>query len=307
MNKVPKEVWIGLFATMALLLLFIGINFLKGDDLFTGRNTYYSILDDVKGLKSSAPVLFKGLKAGTVTDIELLPEKGLVLVTVEVSKKIKLTQGTSLRLVSTDLFDTKALQIDPGPSQAREHKDSDTLPALIAPSLIENLVGDLTPLKDKVETSLTNVNRILEALQTEQIRQSVENLNQGSRELGLMIQESRGPVHQTLQDLSSISTEFRKDQPLLRKSLQNLQQFSDTLAALKLKQTVLQAEAALQSTALLMDQVRNNQGSLGRLMKDSSLYYNLQQSAGSLDALLKDLRQNPGRYVQFSVFGKKSK
>jgi phospholipid/cholesterol/gamma-HCH transport system substrate-binding protein len=286
MNKVPKEVWIGLFATMALLLLFIGINFLKGDDLFTGRNTYYSILDDVKGLKSSAPVLFKGLKAGTVTDIELLPEKGLVLVTVEVSKKIKLTQGTSLRLVSTDLFDTKALQIDPGPSQAREHKDSDTLPALIAPSLIENLVGDLTPLKDKVETSLTNVNRILEALQTEQIRQSVENLNQGSRELGLMIQESRGPVRQTLQDL---------------------QQFSDTLAALKLKQTVLQAEAALQSTALLMDQVRNNQGSLGRLMKDSSLYYNLQQSAGSLDALLKDLRQNPGRYVQFSVFGKKSK
>ncbi|MFM7497214.1 MAG: MlaD family protein, partial [Bacteroidota bacterium] len=87
MNKIPKEVWIGLFATMALLLLFVGINFLKGDDLFTGRNTYYSLLDDVKGLKVSAPVLFKGLKAGTVTDIELNPEEGLVLVTVEVSKK----------------------------------------------------------------------------------------------------------------------------------------------------------------------------------------------------------------------------
>ena len=307
MNKIPKEVWIGLFATMALLLLFVGINFLKGDDLFTGRNTYYSVLDDVKGLKVSAPVLFKGLKAGTVTDIELNPEEGLVLVTVEVSKKIKLTRGASFRLVSTDLFDTKALQIDPGPSSAALYRDSDTLPALIAPSLIENLVGDLTPLKDKVETSLTNVNRILEALQSEQIRQSVENLNRGSRDLSLLIQESRGPVQQTLADLSSLSSEFRKDQPLLRKSLQNLEQFSDSLAELRLKQTVLQAESALQSTALLMDQVRNNQGTLGRLMRDSTLYHNLQQSAGSLDALLSDLKKNPGRYVQFSVFGKKTK
>ncbi|MFZ9679895.1 MAG: MlaD family protein [Bacteroidia bacterium] len=306
MKKIPKEVWIGLFATMALLLLFIGINFLKGDDLFTGRNTYYSVLNDVKGLKTSAPVLFKGLKAGTVTDIELNPEEGFVLVTVEVSKKIKLTRGTTFRLVSTDLFDTKALQIDPGPSGSPLYRDSDTLPALIAPSLIENLVGDLTPLKDKVEVSLTNVNRILEALQSEQIRQSVENLNRGTRDLSLLIQESRGPVQQTLADLSSITGEFRKDQPILRKSLKNLEQFSDSLADLRLKQTVLQAEAALQSTAMLMDQIRNNQGTLGRLMRDSSLYLNLQQSAGSLDALLSDLKKNPGRYVQFSVFGKKS-
>lgn len=306
MKKIPKEVWIGLFATMALLLLFIGINFLKGDDLFTGRNTYYSVLNDVKGLKTSAPVLFKGLKAGTVTDIELNPEEGFVLVTVEVSKKIKLTRGTTFRLVSTDLFDTKALQIDPGPSGSPLYRDSDTLPALIAPSLIENLVGDLTPLKDKVEVSLTNVNRILEALQSEQIRQSVENLNRGTRDLSLLIQESRGPVQQTLADLSSITGEFRKDQPILRKSLKNLEQFSDSLADLRLKQTVLQAEAALQSTAMLMDEIRNNQGTLGRLMRDSSLYLNLQQSAGSLDALLSDLKKNPGRYVQFSVFGKKS-
>ncbi|MFZ9968506.1 MAG: MlaD family protein [Bacteroidia bacterium] len=306
MKKIPKEVWIGLFATMALLLLFIGINFLKGDDLFTGRNTYYSVLNDVKGLKTSAPVLFKGLKAGTVTDIELNPEEGFVLVTVEVSKKIKLTRGTTFRLVSTDLFDTKALQIDPGPSGSPLYRDSDTLPALIAPSLIENLVGDLTPLKDKVEVSLTNVNRILEALQSEQIRQSVENLNRGTRDLSLLIQESRGPFQQTLADLSSITGEFRKDQPILRKSLKNLEQFSDSLADLRLKQTVLQAEAALQSTAMLMDQIRNNQGTLGRLMRDSSLYLNLQQSAGSLDALLSDLKKNPGRYVQFSVFGKKS-
>lgn len=306
MKKIPKEVWIGLFATMALLLLFIGINFLKGDDLFTGRNTYYSVLNDVKGLKTSAPVLFKGLKAGTVTDIELNPEEGLVLVTVEVSKKIKLTRGTTFRLVSTDLFDTKALQIDPGPSSSPLYRDSDTLPALIAPSLIENLVGDLTPLKDKVEVSLTNVNRILEALQSEQIRQSVENLNRGTQDLSLLIQESRGPVQQTLADLSSITGEFRKDQPILRKSLKNLEQFSDSLADLRLKQTVLQAEAALQSTAMLMDQIRNNQGTLGRLMRDSSLYLNLQQSAGSLDALLSDLKKNPGRYVQFSVFGKKA-
>ena len=165
MRKIPKEVWIGLFATMALTLLFIGINFLKGDDIFTGRNTYYSLLNDVKGLKAAAPVLYKGIKTGTVTEIELLPERNAVLVTVEVSKRVSLPLGTRLRLVSTDLFDTKALQIEIGQDVNHTYRHRDTLPAEIAPSLIENLVGDLTPLKDKVEISLSNLNRILEAVE----------------------------------------------------------------------------------------------------------------------------------------------
>jgi len=307
MHKIPKEVWIGLFATMALTLLFIGINFLKGDDIFTGRNTYYSLLDDVKGLKAAAPVLYKGIKTGTVTEVELLPERNAVLVTVEVSKRVSLPLGTRLRLVSTDLFDTKALQIEIGQDADRTYRHRDTLPAEIAPSLIENLVGDLTPLKDKVEISLSNLNRILEAVEEAKIRHSLAQLDEGSSNLNELIRDSRAPIQKTLSELSRLSEDLRQDQPLLKASIQNFKSFSDSLTHLQLKQTVNQAELALSSTRQLMERIQSDQGTLGKLMKDSSLYYNLQQSTQSLNLLLTDLRQNPGRYVQVSVFGRKDK
>jgi len=307
MRKIPKEVWIGLFATMALTLMFIGINFLKGDDIFTGRNTYYSLLDDVKGLKAAAPVLYKGIKTGTVTEVELLPERNAVLVTVEVSKRVSLPMGTRLRLVSTDLFDTKALQIEIGQEAGRNYRHRDTLPAEIAPSLIENLVGDLTPLKDKVEISLSNLNRILEAVEEAKIRHSLAQLDEGSSNLNELIRDSRGPIQKTLSELSRLSEDLRQDQPLLKASIQNFKSFSDSLTHLQLKQTVNQAELALSSTRQLMERIQSDQGTLGKLMKDSSLYYNLQQSTQSLNLLLTDLRQNPGRYVQVSVFGRKDK
>ena len=307
MRKIPKEVWIGLFATMALTLLFIGINFLKGDDIFTGRNTYYSLLDDVKGLKAAAPVLYKGIKTGTVTEVELLPERNAVLVTVEVSKRVSLPLGTRLRLVSTDLFDTKALQIEIGQDADRTYRHRDTLPAEIAPSLIENLVGDLTPLKDKVEISLSNLNRILEAVEEAKIRHSLAQLDEGSSNLNELLRDSRGPIQKTLSELSRLSEDLRQDQPLLKASIQNFKSFSDSLSHLQLKQTVNQAELALSSTRQLMERIQSDQGTLGKLMKDSSLYYNLQQSTLSLNLLLTDLRQNPGRYVQVSVFGRKDK
>jgi phospholipid/cholesterol/gamma-HCH transport system substrate-binding protein len=307
MRKIPKEVWIGLFATMALTLLFIGINFLKGDDIFTGRNTYYSLMDDVKGLKAAAPVLYKGIKTGTVTEVELLPERNAVLVTVEVSKRVSLPLGTRFRLVSTDLFDTKALQIEIGQDADRTYLHRDTLPAEIAPSLIENLVGDLTPLKDKVEISLSNLNRILEAVEEAKIRHSLAQLDEGSSNLNELIRDSRAPIQKTLSELSRLSEDLRQDQPLLKASIQNFKSFSDSLTHLQLKQTVNQAELALSSTRQLMERIQSDQGTLGKLMKDSSLYYNLQQSTQSLNLLLTDLRQNPGRYVQVSVFGRKDK
>lgn len=307
MRKIPKEVWIGLFATMALTLLFIGINFLKGDDIFTGRNTYYSLLDDVKGLKAAAPILYKGIKTGTVTEVELLPERNAVLVTVEVSKRVSLPLGTRFRLVSTDLFDTKALQIEIGQDADRTYRHRDTLPAEIAPSLIENLVGDLTPLKDKVEISLSNLNRILEAVEEAKIRHSLAQLDEGSSNLNELIRDSRAPIQKTLSELSRLSEDLRQDQPLLKASIQNFKSFSDSLTHLQLKQTVNQAELALSSTRQLMERIQSDQGTLGKLMKDSSLYYNLQQSTQSLNLLLTDLRQNPGRYVQVSVFGRKDK
>lgn len=307
MRKIPKEVWIGLFATMALTLMFIGINFLKGDDIFTGRNTYYSLMDDVKGLKAAAPVLYKGIKTGTVTEVELLPERNAVLVTVEVSKRVSLPLGTRFRLVSTDLFDTKALQIEIGQDADRTYLHRDTLPAEIAPSLIENLVGDLTPLKDKVEISLSNLNRILEAVEEAKIRHSLAQLDEGSSNLNELIRDSRAPIQKTLSELSRLSEDLRQDQPLLKASIQNFKSFSDSLTHLQLKQTVNQAELALSSTRQLMERIQSDQGTLGKLMKDSSLYYNLQQSTQSLNLLLTDLRQNPGRYVQVSVFGRKDK
>jgi phospholipid/cholesterol/gamma-HCH transport system substrate-binding protein len=307
MKKIPKEVWIGLFATMALLLLFIGVNFLKGDDLFTGRNTYYSKLQDVKGLKPAAAILYKGIKTGTVTDIDLIPEEGIVLVTLEISKKVTLNAGSRLRLVSTDLFDTKALQLETGESTGAAYQHRDTIPAEIAPSLIENLVGDLTPLKDKVEISLQNLNRILEAVEAERIRHSLAQLDEGSTQLNALIQESRGPVQNTLNDLKMLSGELRKDQPVLSASIQNFKSFSDSVNRLPLRQTMDQADKVLQATRLLMERIQSDRGSLGKMMHDSTLYNNLNQSSFALKNLLEDLKQNPGRYVRFSVFGKKER
>ncbi|MFM7912222.1 MAG: hypothetical protein ACKO9W_08550, partial [Bacteroidota bacterium] len=179
--------------------------------------------------------------------------------------------------------------------------------AEIAPSLIENLVGDLTPLKDKVEISLSNLNRILEAVEEAKIRHSLAQLDEGSSNLNELIRDSRAPIQKNLNELSRLSEDLRQDQPLLKASIQNFKSFSDSLTHLQLKQTVNQAELALSSTRQLMERIQSDQGTLGKLMKDSSLYYNLQQSTQSLNLLLTDLRQNPGRYVQVSVFGRKNK
>ncbi len=310
--KITREFKIGIIAIVILALFFWGLSFLKGRNLFKSTTELYAVYHDVAGLSESNPVLLSGLKVGQVNTIEFVPgTTDRLVVEFDLTAPVSLPRDTKAQIISSDLIGTKAINLVPGNS-AEYVKDGDTLLAEVKHDLIEQLSDEIEPLTSKVGSVINSLDSIL--LVTHQImnektrndiQQSITNIKETSGSLNSLLKEQKERLGEIFENVESISTNLKNNNEQITYLMHNLADISDSIARSDLKATINQTARVMTSTSDILQKINNGEGSLGLLLENDSLYYNLESASGNLDKLLIDLKDHPKRYVHFSLFGKK--
>lgn len=306
-----NEVKIGILASISILTLLLGINYLKGKDLFSKSFSYRVEFEDATGLQKSTPVYYRGFKVGKIKNIIFDDSKeGKIITYFDVSYDLKLKEGSKAIISSTDLLGSKGLVIINNESGKQLLQED----GLLIGEQEQSLTASITPIKVKAETVISRIdtlvahlNQLTNADNQGKINQAISHTANITQQIDQLLAKESQRLDQILASAASIASNLEKNNGLISKTLQNVATVSDSLAKADLNGVILQAREALTQTQAILKKVNAGQGTLGLLVNDDKLYKNLTQSAQSLDKLLIDLKENPGEYIHFSVFGRKSK
>ena len=305
--RFSRELKTGIIVIGGILLFIMGFSYLKSTPIFDNSKVFYAVYDHVGGLQAGTQVTINGFSVGKVNDIKFKDSSGDLLVTFTVSNDFNFSKNSVAELYDTGIIGGKGIQIIPVFDQGATARSGDTLPTRIRPGITELVQQKLTPLQNKVEDAvsnadsvLVNFNRVLDADTQQNLRESVQGLNQlikslqgTTNNLNTFLKNNQGQLDSAIGNIHDITVNFAK--------------ISDSLSNAGLSQTVRNMEATLADLDLVLKRMEQGEGTLGRLLKDEELYENLANASGELDLLLQDFRLNPKRYVNVSVFGKKQK
>jgi len=304
--NVSNETKVGALASIIIVILILGFNFLKGEELFSTTTNYNVRFPNAAGLQKSASVLHQGVKVGAVRQVSLAEDGNGVVVLFYLNDRIKLNKASVARLFSTDFFGTKALNIVVNDNPVRLSKN-DTVNGIIDPSLLESLGATVDPLREKTESLIAGLDRTVSALDTQKIKAILAHLESTSGGISSLVNKQNSKLNTILANVESITNNLRKNNEIITAALSNINAITDSVAKSDLKSTLANAEHTLAQTDSIFTKINKGEGSIGLLVNDKALYNNLNQTAVDLDKLLADMKANPKRYVHFSLFGRKNK
>lgn len=300
MKFFTKEVKIALVAIVGIVILFFGMNFLKGLSLFSNDASYFVEFTDISGLTKACPVYAQGYEVGTVKDIAYDYSNGKpIMVEIGVDPSLRIPAGSTAQIVSDIMGNIKLNLILP-PGESRILKPGDTFEGELNGGIAEK-VSELMPAVEKVmpklDSIMTSLNLILADPAIGQTlhnaRTVTENLTVSTAELNTLIVGLNKSVPGIVQKANG--------------TLDNTQRLTANLAAIDVARTMAEVDATLANVKSLTARLNSNEGTLGLLMNDPSLYNNLNAAMRSADSLVTDLKNHPKRYVHFSLFGRKDK
>lgn len=308
--KISREFKIGLVALVAVVLAIWGINFLKGINILTPTEKYYAVYGNVKGLIESAVVNLNGYKVGNVSRIQFEENNlGKIVVEISLGKKIKLPRNTKIVLRSGSLISGSKdvdLVLGDGPGF---YAPGDTLPSSVQVELadyIDPIRAQVESLVRSVDTVMVSLNKLMDKDTRKNLQGTIANLNSATQSLRLSLQPN-GSLSSSFSNLSSVTDNLKKSNEDISKVLHNFAAVSDSLNQSDLKNLISHANETFAKTSELFGKINEGEGTAGKLVVNDSLYNNLNSAVASLDSLLIDLKEHPGRYVRVSVFGKKEK
>lgn len=316
--KISKEVKIGLIVTAGIALLWWGVNYLKGKDLFTRQKQLFAVYTQVEGLSASNPVMINGMKVGLIHSLTLRPEDGKIVVSLHVTNKVRVPKNSTAEIFSTDLLGSKGIRLVFGDSKD-DAADGDTLTAGIEQSLSQQVSAQVAPIKAKAENLLSSLDSVLLIVRgvfnentKSNLRRSFESISNSLMSIehvaGSMdtVLAKEGRLRKIFDNVESISTNLKANNENITKIISNFSAISDTLAKSKLAETLEHTQKTLEQTAGIMEKMNKGEGTLGQLVNNDSLYHNLNSTARDLDSFISDFKQNPRKYLKVSLisFGK---
>lgn len=310
--KISDESKVGIFAVFAFTILILGFNLLKGRGTFTSSNTYFAYYENINGLQPSNPIVLQGHRIGKIYSIEFDDEKpGKVKVTLSVKEPIDFKEGTIARIVDLDILGAKAIEIIQG-NGSKIIESRGTFIGETSKGLGEVIDKTLKPVTDQLNITLEEFNRILDEGTSNNLKESIENLKSSTEDIRLITQKmNRNKVIERLSailaNIDAITQTIKSNQEEIDNFLENLSAISDSVQASKLAQTINESYELVNHVNLILEKVNKGEGSLGQLVNDDKLYENLEKTTKNLNVLIEDLKKNPSRYVNFSIFGKKDK
>lgn len=299
MKKVfRKEVLIGILAIVALLILFFGINFLKGFNIFKAANYYYASYTNVEGMTQSAPVTLNGYKIGIVREIRYdYNNPGHVNVEISLDKELRLPVGTQA-LVSTDLLGTASIVLKMGNSADGFYQSGDTIPsgkiAGMMDAVSQNIMPAVSSVFPKIDTLLTSLNTIAS---DPALLASIQRLDGLTRELDGTIRS----LHAVIDNMKPVTSDIKVITGNVGTMTGDLTAVTGSLREVPLDSLALSLNATMANLQDITRQLKDPNGSFGKLAGDPALYDNLNHTISSLDSLFIDIKKNPKRYISIKL------
>lgn len=314
--KFTKEIKAGLIALLAIVGFVFLFQFMKGKSLFTTDNIFFAKFDNVEGLAASNPVSINGLKVGQVDKIIPVTEndgKIHFVVKVIIDDNFEFSKTSTLEIFEPGLMSGKEMRVNLAYGQPMA-KDGDTLEGDFKLSMLNSISSQVGPVKDQVQVVLkrvdsltTNANKIFDDQNRAEIRALLNNLNrtvaafEGTSKQTNALLANNDPRIQKMLDNANLATVSAKT------AIDKYGRVADEVDVQKLNNTIDKLSLTADKLNGVITGIQNGEGSLGKLTKDEQLYQNLNKTAENLNVLVEDLKANPKRYLNFSVFGKNTK
>jgi phospholipid/cholesterol/gamma-HCH transport system substrate-binding protein len=311
--KVSNETKIGALTAIAITLLILGFNFLKGKNLIEKKATIYIAFEKVNGLNMADMIKINGLKVGGVEDMqETDADLSGIIVAFHLTRAINIPNDSYAQVITNPLG-SSFIELVMGKSTTFV-KDGDTLKSMQTKGLVQDL-------QDKLEPTIENLNKTLASLDEtvkrvgnvfdEEAKQNIGNtlkeLALATDQINSMLAPGKGSIAKSVENIAGISGNLKSNNDSITMIIGNLTKVSRDISKAEIGNTIQQLETASVNLNQILNGIKEGKGSLGMLTKDEALYKNLTSTSNSLNILLQDLRLHPKRYVQVSVFGKKDK
>lgn len=298
--KLTKEIKIALVAIVGILVMYFGINFLKGMNLFSTNNAYYMTFDDIQGLGASTPIYADGYKVGTVDKVDFdYSGDGPIKVKADINKDLRIPAGSKAE-IEKDIMGNLQVNLLLANNPRQRIEPGDIIPGYVNAGMMgkaAELVPVVEKMLPKLDSILTNVNALLAdpalAASLHNVETITNNLTVSTRELNTLMAGLNKQVPGMIGKANGV--------------LDNTNRLTANLASLDVQGTLNRVNATLEGAQKFTDQLNSGKGSLGLLMNDTKLYDNLTSTMSHADSLVIDLKAHPKRYVHFSIFGKKDK
>ena len=298
MKNFSKEVIVGLFTTVGLVLLYLGFNYLKGIDFFSSTSKYYAIYDNVDQLAVSNPVLVNGYAVGRVSHIKILRNKqNKVLVELDINSDLSLGDSTKAILTS-EILSGKYILLSIGEVK-KPLKSGDTIRAEVAKGLLDVFAKNAEPVADNLQITLRNFNAVIDNLvrNTKQLDTIFMKLQSTPGYLNHTIVNANGKVDELATSFKAVSENINGTLNELKPTLNNFKALSDSLKQLRLNQTLTKTQQTLTSLNETLAKLKKGDNTASKLLTEDSLYVNLNKLLANMDSLVKHFDNNPKHFL----------
>ncbi|MDA3820792.1 MAG: MlaD family protein [Candidatus Delongbacteria bacterium] len=311
-----KYIFTGVLIVIILATSYWGFNYLKNKDLFNKQRAYYILYERVEGLNVSSAVTMNGFQIGQVDDIKMLTKQNnQLLVSIITDNKYAIPDSSIARIYSMDLMGTKGIEIVLSNSNTY-HEDDDTLIGETEQSLKEQVSMQMMPIRNQAEDLMKEMQTAIEVVgyifneETQRnlknsfssIKRTVSYIETSSQNLDSLMTEEKSRITSILNNIDNITSTISNNNEAISNAIKNISDLSDSLKAAQLTQTLNQANKAINNVAVITDKINQGKGSLGLLVNNDSLYYELESASANLNRLVQDMRINPKRYIDLRLF-----
>jgi phospholipid/cholesterol/gamma-HCH transport system substrate-binding protein len=316
--KISNETKVGALTALAITLLILGFNFLKGKSLFKTGTFVYGKFKNTKGIMTSNPVLINGLTVGSVYELEATGKSvDTILIAIKLNRELNIPVN-SLASIKENPLGSSSIDISMGNSKTYI-KNHDTIPTIDVPGALGEITTKLTPVVDQIKVTvqtldsvLRNVNSVFDPFTKNNMQDVVANTNRLTTSLLLsaatfqkIMSDQNGALIKSMDNVNSFTRNLAGNNDKINSTLANLQTTTGNLSQADIKGTVASLQGSVERLNAAVSKMDSKDGSIGLLLNDRQLYDNLANTTRSLNTLMDDLRVNPKRYVSFSLIGLK--
>ena len=323
--KVTKEIKTAVIALFAIALLVLGVNFLKGSSFFGGDEVYYAYFPNSGGLAPASSVVLNGVGVGKIISIKNVmtgPENRRVLIKFSIQNDdLKIPIGSTIEIGALDLFN-KGLLLNLNPDLSKGYiAKGGSMQGTVAVDMFSQVKAYADPVTARLQGMMEKVDRLVvsfssfwDTTATSELQGSLQELKTSLHRFGnlaeqaeSLILEEKITLGRILTNVESITTNLKRSNEEVNAIIGNTKKITDDMVTADFKAVVGDAQKAIQKFSTMIEGANNGEGSLGKLVKDETLYNELVKTNKDVQNLVVDLEANPQRYVHISLIGRKNK